>query len=356
MAQAGTRLEEALQTFASRLQAFAEPERLALLRKLLTLTAAVWIVFSLVQLIWSLVPPPTPAPTPKNILNPLLEPAGNDRNGSVNIDQLVALELFGRAAAGTGAGGMALTPEQVAAAAAEAEAAARAASGADALEGIEDKAKETRLALILRGVVASTKQEAARAIIESKKQQVQYAVGDELSIKGVKLVKVLPTLVVLDNKGRYERLTLFDPAKSAVFATPVEAASLGDSTGGEAVAVATTVDRRADSGLTSMAESYRRRLYENPQSLAEVVNIAPERNGNELIGYRLRPGRDSKEFEALGFKRNDVVTGVNGIQLNDPGKAIELYRAMKTANEASFDVLRDGQPITLMVGLEGQDS
>ena len=345
-------LEEALQALGGRVQAFAEPERLALLRKLLMFAAGVWIVFALVQLIWSLVPPPTPAATPKNVLNPLLEPAGSDTAKSVNIDQLVALELFGRAAAGTGAGGAPLTPEQVAKAAAEAEAAARAARGGDALEGIEDRAKETRLSLVLRGVMASSDQTQARAIIESKKKQVQYAVGDELAIKGVKLAKVLATMVVLDNKGRYERLTLFDPNKSGLIATPVDAGAAADSASAQRPA-ATTVDRRADSGLTQIAASYRKRLYENPQSLAQVVNIAPERDGSELIGYRVRPGRDAKEFEALGFKQNDIVTGVNGIELTDPGKAIELYRAMKTADEASFDVLRDGQSITLLVGLEG---
>jgi len=352
LAKAGNQLEAVLQQLGSRLQALAEPERLARLRTALLFLAALWAVSALVQLIWSLVPAPAAVEMPENVLNPLVAAVAQDSSGSVNIDSLVALELFGRAASGTGAGAGAMTPEQVAAAAAEAEAAARA--GDDELDGIEKNAKETRLALTLQGVVASTEQEKARAIIEAKREQAQYAVGDELPIRGVKLAKILPDRVVLDNKGRYELLTLFDPSESPIAASaPARPVATAPRSRPATSTAAATIDRRNDAELTRLAESYRQRLYENPQSLAQVVNIAPERNGSELIGYRVRPGRDSEQFSALGFKQNDIVTGVNGISLSDPSKAIEIYQAMKTANEATFEVLRDGQSVTVMVGLDG---
>ena len=101
-----------------------------------------------------------------------------------------------------------------------------------------------------------------------------------------------------------------------------------------------------------MAENYRQRLYNNPQSLAQVVRIAAVREAGQLRGYRVSAGRDREQFEALGFKANDIVTGVNGIELTDPGKAIKLYEVMRTASEASFNVLRDGEQLTLTVGLE----
>ncbi|MEE4658839.1 MAG: type II secretion system protein GspC [Halieaceae bacterium] len=350
LAKAGNQLEGVLQQLGSRLQALAQPERLARLRAVLLFLAALWAVSALVQLIWSLVPAPAAAKMPDNVLNPLVAAVAQDSSGSVNIDSLVALELFGRAATGTGAGAGAMTPEQVAAAAAEAEAAARA--GDDELDGIEKNAKETRLALTLQGVVASSEQDKARAIIEAKREQAQYAVGDELPIAGVKLAKVLRDRVVLDNKGRYELLTLFDLSESPITASVAARPTATAPRPAENTATA-TIDRRNDADLTRLAESYRQRLYENPQSLAQVVNIAPERNGSELIGYRVRPGRDSEQFSALGFKQNDIVTGVNGISLSDPSKAIEIYQAMKTANEASFEVLRDGQSVTVMVGLDG---
>ena len=75
-------------------------------------------------------------------------------------------------------------------------------------------------------------------------------------------------------------------------------------------------------------------------------------DGGRLRGYRVSAGKDRKQFESLGFKPNDIVTGVNGIELTDPGKAMELYRIMRSAEEASFNVERDGEELTLVVGLK----
>ena len=100
-----------------------------------------------------------------------------------------------------------------------------------------------------------------------------------------------------------------------------------------------------------MAEAYRKKLYSNPQSLANVVKIAAVREDGQLRGYRVRAGRDRQQFESLGFQPNDIVTGVNGIALTDPGKAMELYRVMRGASEASFDILRGGEQVTLVVSL-----
>jgi general secretion pathway protein C len=212
------------------------------------------------------------------------------------------------------------------------------------LAGIEDKAKETRLSLKLQGIIASSDPTAARAMIESKREQDQYAVGDKLPLSGnVKVAKIMNDRVVLDNDGSYELLMLFD--ESTVGKTPMQPAAPRED-------AEATLDRRGDRDVTQMAEAYRQRLYNNPQSLADVVKIAAVREGGKLQGYRVSAGKDRKQFESLGFQANDVVTGVNGIALTDPGKAMELYRIMRSADEASFNVRRGGEELTLVVGLQ----
>lgn len=343
LAQAGDKLDQTWQQVASRLHTLSDPARQRRIRQGLYVLAALWMVFGLANLVWSLVPPPTPAPPPANVLNPLVEPGSQGERGNVNIDQVVAWNLFGTAAS-----------KPAAALPAEEEVAA----GDGDLDGIENNAKETRLALKLTGILASSDPEVARAIIEAKKKQDQYAVGDELPIDKVKVAKILHDRVVLDNKGRYELLMLFDEDGLAAMqaggsqqnqATAIQAAKASNPARRPAPS---RVDQRSNNKVTAVAENYRRRLYNNPQSLAQVVNITPVRNGTELTGYRVRAGRDADQFKALGFEANDIVTGVNGIKLSDPGKAMELYRVMRTASEASFDVLRDGTEVTLVVGLD----
>ena len=70
----------------------------------------------------------------------------------------------------------------------------------------------------------------------------------------------------------------------------------------------------------------------------------------------MSPGRDRAQFEQMGFKAGDVVTGVNGIVLTDPGKAMELYRVMRSAQEASFDVQRGGETLNISVSFAGGDA
>ena len=69
------------------------------------------------------------------------------------------------------------------------------------------------------------------------------------------------------------------------------------------------------------------------------------------MGYRISPGKDRKQFTQFGFKNNDIVTSINGITLNEPSKALEIYKLMRTANEATFDIDRNGEARQILVSL-----
>ena len=215
--------------------------------------------------------------------------------------------------------------------------------------GIEKGARETRLDLVLRGVVASSEDGLGHAIIEHKKRQDVYAVEDKLPVSGeVVLAKVMPRQVVLDNGGTYELLPLFDdsaldaqlPAQGAPVAPRVRPES------------ARQLEQRNDSATTELARSFRERLYQDPQSLAEVVSVSAVRADGALLGYQVAPGKQREQFEQLGFKQGDLVTGINGIALNDPANTMRLYQTLRTANEAVFDLEREGQALSISVNLD----
>jgi general secretion pathway protein C len=202
--------------------------------------------------------------------------------------------------------------------------------------------------------VASSEDGLGYAVIEYQSQQDIYAVEDKLPLPGrVSLAKVMPRQVVLDNAGTYELLELFEesPLDSQLVLEaprrrnqPANAAQTG---GG----------RTAESA-SAVARAYRERLYQNPQSLADVVTISAVRENGELLGYRIAPGKEKEQFELLGFQAGDLVTGVNGIALNDPANTLQLYQTMRSAGEAVFDLQREDQPLTISVNLgndqEGQ--
>jgi general secretion pathway protein C len=70
-----------------------------------------------------------------------------------------------------------------------------------------------------------------------------------------------------------------------------------------------------------------------------------------LKGYRVAPGNDPAQFTALGFKAGDIVTAINGYALSDPTNTVRLYQMMRDATDATFEIDRDGSPVSISVSL-----
>ena len=264
------------------------------------------------------------------IINPVVGGGSAARDAAtVDIESMVAWHLFGE----VGETVVVITPPPDA-------------ETASSRAGIEDGAQETRLQLKLRGIVSSTEDGLGFAIIENNNVQDVYSVEDKLPVPGeVVLAKVMPRQVVLDNGGTYELLVLYEESSLAAdSAVPAAKASPPP---------AAEIDRRQDVEATNIAQSYRERLYQNPQSLAEVVSISAAREGSEMVGYRVSPGQDVEQFRQLGFEEGDVVTSINGVSLDNPTNAMVLYNSLRTADEVAFELKRGGQKITLSVNLDG---
>ena len=322
------RASEALE---SALRSLAQPARARRLRQGLAVLFALWGILALSQLIWALLPAAeTSLPTDAGVINPVSLPSTSGSVDSVNIRRVQGWHLFGEAGASNLAG-------QVQ----EAEP-----IPASARDGIEKGARETRLALKLRGVIASNEDGLGYAVIEHKSKQDIYAVEDKLPLPGrVSLAKVMPRQVVLDNAGTYEILELFEdgPLDSQLALQPPREAPT------PANPRKRVVESAPGGDASALARTYRERLYQNPQALADVVSVSAVRANGELQGYRIAPGKEREQFELLGFRQGDLVTSVNGIALNDPANTIRLYQTMRSASEAVFELQRDGQPVAVSV-------
>jgi general secretion pathway protein C len=151
------------------LRSLAQPARVRRLRQGLAVLFVVWGVLALSQLIWALLPAAeTSLPADAGVINPVSLPASSGGVEPVNIRRVQGWHLFGEAGASIPAG-----PVQ------EAEP-----TPATVRDGIEKGARETRLALKLRGVIASSDDGLGYAVIEHKSLQDIYAVEDKLPLPG----------------------------------------------------------------------------------------------------------------------------------------------------------------------------
>jgi general secretion pathway protein C len=195
------------------------------------------------------------------------------------------------------------------------------ADGAPALDSAEN-APETQLNLQLRGAIAAADERFAHAIIaDGSGTEKVYFLKDGLP-GGAVLQQVQADRVILSRGGVVEALLL--PRETS---------------GGAGAA------RRAPEPLARRAPqpSMQEVVTQNANSITEIIRPQPFMPGGELKGYRIYPGRNRDQFVGLGLKPGDLVTEINGMALNNPAQAMEMFRALADTTQVTLTLERDGQ-------------
>ena len=185
-------------------------------------------------------------------------------------------------------------------------------------------APKTRLKVNLVGVVSSSDPLFSSAIISYKNQQASYFIGSKIQGANTEVSDILSDRVILNVNGAMQTLMLDQFSKSSA---PIPQRRHASMRQGKSVSL--DVDRQS--------------LLKDPEKLTNYIRISPYRKNKELVGYRLKPGRDKSLFEEAGFKRNDLATELNVIDLTDTKKAFSLMKDFATMKEITVTVVRDGQ-------------
>lgn len=195
------------------------------------------------------------------------------------------------------------------------------------------EAPDTRLDLTLLGILAATAERGSRALIAaSNGEEKPYAIGDDV-VRGARLQAIFPDRVILARAGQLETLRL---DKDAPRATP-------------STARPATADRGLGEDTTQMLSNIRQELLSDPSKAAEYIRVQPASSAGQLRGYRLYPGRNRAAFNAVGLRPGDLVTQVNGIQLNDANTALQMLGQLSQSNNITVVVERGGQQQTVNV-------
>ncbi len=204
-----------------------------------------------------------------------------------------------------------------------------------------EKAVETKLNLKLRGVFAIDDKELGLALISNGNGPEEvYAVDDKIS-GNTKLAAVYPDRVMLNVRGKYETLRLPDTKDTGVF-VPTAAAQPSRST---------NIPQKAGMANAVAQKSlgdYRKEFLRNPTTIARLVNVtqANDESGNP-IGYKVSANGQHPAFDQLGVEDGDVITSINGIELDSTAKGMSAFQALRQSQQVTVQLLRNGQPTTL---------
>ena len=256
-------------------------------------------------LAWKLVPAP-PAPAWQAPQASAANPGAVPQNKGPNIEMIASAHLFGEVTA---------VPDPV-------------------LSELSD-APDTRLDLTLLGILSATADRGSRAIIASSAgDENPFAIGSDV-VRGVSLQAIFPDRVILSRAGQLETLRLDKNAVPRPLA------------GGQPATASSEVAPSSDTG--ALLSSIREQLMTDPSRAAEYIRVQPASSGGQLRGYRIYPGRDRAAFSAVGLRPGDLVTQVNGIQLNDANTALQMLGQLSQASSVTVVVERGGQPQTVNV-------
>ena len=278
-----------------------------LLPKWVALLLALAVAWQLARIFWMLMPGSVVG-DPIDVTPAQYAAAGSTdgaRRGNLDVQAIADAHLFGEASS---------TDETV----------------VEALPEPTENLAETRLSLTLKGTIAAASDDGSFAIIaDQANDEKVYGVGDPI-VSGTKLHAVYADRVILNESGTLKALKL---PREFPDGMPTTRRST------------TSVNRTAATDNRSIQNV----VSQNVTKLADVIRPTPYFVAGQQEGYRVYPGRDRKQFAALGLRPGDLIKDIDGAALTDPKQAMEIFQNLGNSDQVSVTVERNGQPEVLVL-------
>ena len=74
-----------------------------------------------------------------------------------------------------------------------------------------------------------------------------------------------------------------------------------------------------------------------------------------MQGFRIYPGRDRKQFAALGLRPGDLVKDIDGAALTNPAQATQIFQSLGDKDQVSVTVERNGRAEVIILSTSQLD-
>jgi general secretion pathway protein C len=192
----------------------------------------------------------------------------------------------------------------------------------------------TGLPLNLVGTLILTNELRSIATIEDKSNSMVYPVRVDDEIPSLlRVIQIEPKKVIFINtsSGRREFVDLPDNSPEIVRTGPQTTGS-------------PTIEKVAPNQFNVSRSEVDRTLADFNKVLTEARAVPNFENG-VAAGYKLFQIVPGSIYDKLGLQNGDVISGVNGSIINDPGKAFEMLNELKTSNHLELQIKKDGKPL-----------
>jgi general secretion pathway protein C len=208
--------------------------------------------------------------------------------------------------------------------------------------------KPTDLKLKLFGTVTGDENK-AYAVIEDTKERRQnlYRIGDTIQNASIKMI--LREKVVLRVNGKDEILGIEEVTSgSRVSGRPSSAVDRRSKK-----RLTTKRSRTSDSQNITLERSKLRSAVNDINNLMKEVRIQPHFKDGKPDGFRLTGVKPNSFFHEMGFKSGDIITGVDGKNIESMDDAFKLYQSLQSSSNVQLQLKRKGRQQTINYKFNG---
>ena len=85
----------------------------------------------------------------------------------------------------------------------------------------------------------------------------------------------------------------------------------------------------------------------NLDKMSREARIVPNFQDGAPNGFKVFSIRRTSALRKMGLKNNDILTSVNGFDLSNSSKALEIYSKLQSEKNFTLEILRGGEPMTM---------
>lgn len=193
---------------------------------------------------------------------------------------------------------------------------------------------QARENFLVLGVIASNKDRSGIALMKNKQTGKTFALkeGGRLE-RNASLFAVTRKSVKLLIQGKIYELGVGDDTATALQTqkTHRKFAEISNH----------AIEKKGN--VINVSGAYKEHLINN--NLGEILMQAaavPHMKNGKIAGFELWEIEKESVFDMAGFQNGDIVTSINGYEIRDVGTTIRQLNKLRSANEARFQIQRNG--------------
>ena len=221
--------------------------------------------------------------------------------------------------------------------------------GASVLSGTPCEAAVEKYGFIIGTLVSTNPMESSVRLMTKDKSSKSYELNDMLGDSagldgsgGARVAKICRSKVYVTDGGKLSCITSEEDSKALANR---EVAPMPGGPVEDGVAKVSETEFKIARGEIDNA-------LNNLDKLATQARIVPHFQGGKSVGFRLYAIKPGSLFSKIGLKNGDILQRINGMDINSPEKALEIYTKLRDAKNISLDMQRRGKPLSVEYNIQ----